>query len=404
MKKYSIILLCAAALAISSCEDDGIDNVKQIDNPTTYEFTRNGESTVSFSGQTERIFMATELISNMKDPNISLETLQEMFANQTATGGDVNPFSNPTLNESTKSVKSKVAASADFFTNNAARSAVIRNRFDSWIERQVSEVFPNWEVLAEPGIAGQIADGSTARYVSAQGIEYDQAVAKSLIGAMMGDQINNHYVSLTVLDEASNIADNDAGVVVEGQAYTNMEHKWDEAYGYLFGGLTNTTDPNTVLGSDAFLNKYLGRVEGDSDFAGIADDMFQAFKLGRAAIVAGDYTTRDEQARLIRDMVNTVIAVRAVFYLQQGKTALAGGDYGGGFHDLSEGIGFVYSLQFLRDPGSDNALFSATEVDGFMDQLTTGNGFWDVTATTLDAMSEAIANKFDFTVTQAGSL
>ena len=41
-----------------------------------------------------------------------------------------------------------------------------------------------------------------------------------------------------------------------------------------------------VLGVDSFLSKYLDKVEGDSDFAGIADDIYDAFKLGRAAIVA----------------------------------------------------------------------------------------------------------------------
>ena len=48
--------------------------------------------------------------------------------------------------------------------------------------------------------------------------------------------------------------------------------------------------------NDSFLNKYLSRVEGDSDFAGIAEEIYNAFKLGRAAIVAKDYTTRNVQA------------------------------------------------------------------------------------------------------------
>ena len=71
---------------------------------------------------------------------------------------------------------------------------------------------------------------------------------------------------------------------------TDMEHDWDEAYGYLYGTATNLADPNpTVGGDDSFLNKYLGKVNTDTDFSGIADDICNALKLGRAAIVAKDY-------------------------------------------------------------------------------------------------------------------
>jgi len=73
------------------------------------------------------------------------------------------------------------------------------------------------------------------------------------------------------------------------------------------------------------------------------------------------------------------------------------------FHDLSEGLGFVYSLQFTRKPNSNDPYFTKAEVDGFMSTLQAGNGFWDVTADTLDEISNTIAAKFNFTVAQAGS-
>jgi hypothetical protein len=38
-----------------------------------------------------------------------------------------------------------------------------------------------------------------------------------------------------------------------------------------------------------------------------------------------------------------------------------------------------------------------------MSTLQAGNGFWDVTADTLDEISNTIAAKFNFTVAQAGS-
>ncbi|MEL7221978.1 MAG: DUF4856 domain-containing protein [Bacteroidota bacterium] len=404
MKPHFLLLFAVTSMLFIACEDD--DNMTiDIDEPATYAFERDGASTVSFSGQTARLAMAEELISAMKDFSVSEQTMLEMYANQDANGGDVNPFSDPALNAETKSVRSKVAASADFFSSNTAGAATVKAKFEEWISAQVSEVFPNENVLAEEGVAGQIADGSSTRYVSGKGLEYNQAVNKGLIGAIFADQIVNNYVSVAVLDAGDNIIENDNGTVAADKSYTTMEHKWDEAYGYLFGLSPDAAAANLTIGDDdSFLNKYFGRVESDPDFAGIADDVYNAFKLGRAAIVAGDYKVRDEQAAIIRDKVSTVIAVRAVYYLQQGKNGLESSpvDYGAAFHDLSEGFGFIYSLQFTRKSDTNAPYFTAAEVDGFLNDLLEGNGFWDVTPATLNAMSETIAAKFDFTVAQAG--
>jgi len=330
--------------------------------PETYEFLRDGASTVLFSGQTTRILMAEELTAKMIDFDADETLLLQMFANEDATGEDVTPFQNDELNTSTKSVRSKVAASIDFFATNTTESFVIKTQFETWIKAQVNDIFPNENELAESGKAGQLADGISTRYVSAKGLEYNQAVAKGLIGALMLDQIVNNYLSPSVLDEASNIEDNNAGTVIEDKSYTTMEHKWDEAYGYLFGKSVSPSTPLDDLEADDFLNKYLSRVNDDADFSGIAQDIYSAFKTGRAAIVAGEYDERDKQADIIKTKLSEVIAIRAVYYLQQGKNAYP--LYGSAFHDLSEGLGFIYSLRFTR-------------------------------------VSEEIASKFEFTVAQA---
>lgn len=403
MKKSHLLLFLISFSFIACEKDDPV--TPQIDNPATYAFERNGASTVSFSGQTDRILMATELIGAMSDFGTDKATLLEMFRNETADGADANPYSDANLNASSKSVKSKTAASKDFFSSNTAVAAEIKADFESWINAQVDEVFPNNDQLATAGNAGQIADGSSARYVNGKGLEYNQAVNKGLIGALMLDQIVNNYLSTAVLDADDQRAENDRGQVADGASYTNMEHKWDEAYGYLFGTASDAASPLANLGNDdAFLNKYLGRVEGDDDFAGIAADIYEAFKLGRAAIVAGDYTTRDEQAEVIKGLLSKVIAIRAVYYLQQGKNQLptdGSNNYGAAFHDLSEGFGFVYSLQFTRKPNSSESYFTFSEVEDFIAELTANNGFWDITPAQLDTMSEAIAGKFDFTVAEA---
>lgn len=403
-KSILSLTLLAVVLTFSGCGDD--DPLPVIEAPATYDFTRNGQSTVSFTGQTTRIQMGEELIRTLLDFNASAETMLAMYRNADATGGDVNPFDNADLNSATKSIKSKVAASRDYFSANTAEGAQIKADFERWINAQVTEVFPNEQVLASPGVAGQIADGTSVRYVNGKGLEYNQAVNKGLIGALMLDQALNNYLSTSVLDEADNRANNNNGIVADGQNYTTMEHKWDEAYGYLYGTSVSAADPNASIGADdSFLNKYLGRVEGDSDFSGIADEILDAFKLGRAAIVAGEYELRDRQAAIISQKLSEIIAIRAVYYLQQARLVLEGSNpaYGTAFHDLSEGFGFIYSLRFTRN-GSGMPYFNRNEVDQLLDQLMADtNGWWDINPAVLDDLSNTIASRFDFTVAQAGS-
>lgn len=392
-----LIVTILSAFAIVSCDSN---NEPEIEAPATYEFTRNGETSVSFTGQTTRIQMAAELTSAMMDfDNSTEESLLNMYRNE-----GTNPFENPDLNEATKNIKGKVAASTDYFSSNSQLSAEIKNQFELWLSAQVEEVFPNENSVAAPGQPGQIADGSSTRYVNGQGFEYNQLVGKSLIGALMADQMLNNYLSTSVLDAGTNRKDNNDGTLAEGANYTNMEHKWDEAYGYLFGNSDNPANPTIGEGS-GFLNTYLGRVDGDDDFSGIGQETYEAFILGRAAIEAAAYDIRDEQAQIIRENISTVIAVRAVYYLQSGKNGLeqTTPDYGAAFHDLSEAYGFIYSLKFSRVPNTDSPYLNSQEIDGMLDQLTAGEGLWDIDPSVLDDMSETIATQFDFTVEQAAN-
>ena len=406
MKRIFRVPILAIAIFTLGCSDDDQDEVFEdpIENPATYVFERNGESTVNFSGQTTRILMAEEIIDKMMDETTTAEVLKAMYAHMEG----VSNFSDPVLNASDKNVRGKTAASFDYFSGNATDQALIRADFESWIDTQVSEVFPNWNAAASPGVAGQIADGSATRYVDGRGLEMDQLFNKSLIGALMVDQILNNYISSNFLDAGTQREDNDNGVPEEGRNYTAMEHDWDEAYGYAFGTAQDLTDPRPTIGlDDSFLNKYIGRVEGDPDFEGITDAIYQAFKLGRAAIVAGDYQVRDQQAELLRELISEIMGIRAVYYLQQAKILLdrPTPDYGGAFHDLSEGYGFIYSLQFTRKPNTQEPYFTKAETDALLqDLLDDGpNGLWDVTPATLDALSETIADRFTFTLAEAGS-
>lgn len=426
MKKIIITTVLFAGFIVTSCSSDdsidlstcadGVMNGDEtaidcggtctpcetaIENPTNYSFVRNGENTVSFSGQTTRIEMGQELLSELKVPTNTSVILNAMFAH---VEGEQD-FEAADLNASDKNLRSKVAASADYFTSNATDQTGIRADLEGFIDGQVNSIFPNWEIAAEAGTAGQLADGEKTRYVNGDGLEFNQLFAKSLIGSLMTDQMLNNYLSKIVLDEAENRTNNDSEMVEDGKFYTTMEHKWDEAYGYAYGLNADAANPNADLGADSFLNEYIERANADADFAGIADEIFQAFKLGRAAIVAKKYDIRDAQAEIIKKKISDVIAIRAIYYLQLGKTGIDQDipNYGGAFHALSESYGFIYSLQFTRKPNTGEPYFSKSEVDAFLtDLLDDGeNGLWSVEPATLESIATAIAARFDFTVAQA---
>lgn len=403
MNKLVLSLAALATLSFTSCANDDDSSTpppatNSVTAPDTYVFERDGNTTVSFSGQTTRILMAEELFSGLMDNSKSKVDLDAMFSHQQG----ANNFSDADLNASNKSVRSKVAASTDYFSANTTDATAIKADFDAFISNQVNNVFPNWSNTASIGVSGQIqeAGGGAVRYVNAKGLEYNQAFGLGLLGALITDQMLNNYLSTAVLDAGDNRVNNDAAILDGSNSYTTMEHKWDEAYGYLYGTEANAAMP--VLGADKFLNKYLQRVDNDSDFSGIAMEVFNAFKLGRAAIVAKNYNVRDAQAQIIQEKISEVIAIRAVYYLQQAKSGL-GTDWAAALHDLSEGYGFIYSLQFTRKPGTNEPYFTKAEVDGFIATLMAGNGFWDATPLMLDNMSNTISAAFNFTTAQAGS-
>lgn len=410
MKPFSLYLTAFLALFfVSGCvDDDGVNPVDptvELNVPTTYSFERDGASTVSFSGQSERIAMAEELISAMKDTEKTANELRDMFSNPTG----VDPFEDPVLNASTKSIRADVAFGARTYAQDPVRTAAIRSDFNRWIFRQVEDVFPFWNQVAAPGQAGQIADEGSTRYVNEWGLEYDQAFAKGLVGAMMVDQINNNSLYDNIENPFRIRERNDSLVLFDGQNYTELEHRWDEAFGYLFGASTTPATPLADLeDADSFLNKYLGRVEGDEDYAGIATEIEEAFRTGRQAIVQRMYFERSSQAATIRNNLEKVIAVRAVYYLKQGELALRAQPVrrGTAFHDLSEGYGFIYSLRFINQPTSIGIpidWYDRSEEYLAVLSNSENNGWWDIDPDILATLAQDVANATGINVDEAGN-
>ena len=172
-----------------------------------------------------------------------------------------------------------------------------------------------------------------------------------------------------------------------------MEHLWDEAYGYIYGA-----------DGGKFWDSYINQVNADVDFNTVKAEIELAFRKGRAAIVANNYTVRDEQIAIIKTKLALVPAVRAVFYLKEGKAKLITDNGAKAFHALSEAYGFIMALRYTNNPSTNAPYFSKAEVNTILSDLTAGtNGLWDVDYlnTKLDELATTIATRFNFTVTQA---
>lgn len=147
--------------------------------PPEYSFTRNGKSTVFYTGQTTRLGQADALKSAMNDASSTEAGILDMFDNGQG-------FSDTSLN-STKKVGNKTGAKS-------ANTAVNKAKFDGWIKDFVDNVIPavNASTDGSGGVAGLVSDASGARTnlkANAKGFEMNQIFSKGLIGAFNLDQI-----------------------------------------------------------------------------------------------------------------------------------------------------------------------------------------------------------------------
>ncbi len=356
-------MFLSLAIFVFSCDSDNDNNDSNtIVAPDSYEFTRNGESSVSFSGQTTRLMQAEELYAALNSSEATETGLDLMF------NGDSNGsagFADASLNGTSKIIGSKTAAST------LAGSATTKARFDNMITDFATNVVPNWGSDAGVGQAGAIStpDGAKTYHLNAQGQEIDQLFFKGLIGAFTLDQIVNNYIHPNQLDSGTRIDDNDNDVLSGDNNYTDMEHKWDEGFGYLYGleGDNLASAGTTPSGSGSLLMKYFKKVNDEGGYEpGIAQTVYDAFIMGRTAIVNKDYALRDQQAAIIKVELSKVIGYYAIHYMNDFVSKLEAGNVAGAHHSISEGWGFLLSLQFTNN-GNDEPFMDKATVEYFLD-------------------------------------
>ena len=349
--------------------------------PEDFGFTRNGKSTVFYTGQTTRLKQATELKSAMNNAASTKTQLDNMFNNGTG-------FTDSTLDGS-KKCGNKTASSP-------IASATVKPLFDTWITEFAEVVVPavNSGTTASAGVAGSYteSDGSRTVKINGKGFEFNQIFSKGLIGALQVDQIINQYLSVGKLDSGTARDDNTNkvyGYALPGESeltITKMEHYWDEGFGYL-QGLDNQFIPGLADGGDrAHLNYYLNKINSQGNEDGITKKIYDAFTLGRAAIVAKDYDERDKQAAIVSIELSKVIGYKAFYYIEKGSGYITEGKWAAAHHALSEAYGFILGMQFTKAADGEPYMTNA-EVNTMLDALAAGNGFWDRTPAELDDMA-----------------
>ncbi|MDG2433206.1 DUF4856 domain-containing protein [Flavobacterium sp.] len=398
LKKVLLSTLAITTLTLGSCSnDDALTQNPTYTIPTSYTFERNSKTTVDFSGQTSRLLMLEEMGNYIKTAATNgtaanLTVLTNMYSNTN------NAFADATLNTSGKQLKDKTAASKDYFQlflggGTTTEKVAVQAFFESQLTASNSA---SLGATASAGVAGVYLDGTSKRLFSSNGLEPQQVLLKGMMGACFMDQIVNNYLSKNKLDEGTSKINNSNKIVEESKIYTTMEHTWDEAYGYVYG-----------VDGTKFWSSYIDQVNADVDFNTVKADINLAFRTGRAAIVNNDYDKRDAQIDIIKAKLAFVPAVRAVYYLQEGKGKLTTDKGAKAFHALSEAYGFIMTLRYTNKPGTNSPYFTKAEVDTMLASMTSGtNGLWDIDTlgAKLDSLSLQIATKFGFTVAQAATV
>ena len=317
------VAMCSILL-ITACSDDEGNLPAPYNPPESYSFDN-----VSFSGQTDRLNMLSEMISTIDQVTSGTApdatTLLNMYANENS------PFSNPALNASTKQLKSKTYSGL---------GAIDANEIEAYINAFAQDAAMYKDSTWSPGQPGIVtkADGSGSYFLNADGVEYSEIIEKTLMHAVF------YYQACEVYTREGKIGDAVDNTIVTPGKGTDMEHHWDEAFGY-WGVPTDATASNFESADLKYFGKYAkkGEAVGIPTF----QNLLGSFIKGRYGISNMDYTMRDEAAAEVRQYWEMVSVTTGIHYLN-GAIANVGDD-AKFYHELSEAYTFIQGLAYNQD-------------------------------------------------------
>jgi len=316
MNNYSkAIFLLIVLFCVCSCTENA-DSLCE-DLPTDYTTF----SPVSYTGQTERLDMLDEWVTYMKQGNngtvLNADIMQAMFEN----------------------------------TGSVFSTTYEKNLVDKCFEPQVAAVQARIQQLANASAsAGQEGSNGTAGLVSnadasktylfdENGFEYLQLIEKGLMGSVFYYQATAVYLSDSKIGES---VDNTNSDPVKG---TDMEHHWDEAFGY-FGV---PQDFPTNIDGIRYWGKYCNSRD---ELLQTNTSLMNALLLGRCGISNQETDTKNTGVADVRAAWELVVASTAIHYLNSAFNNLS--DDGTRNHALSEAIAFIEALQYNPETKTDS--------------------------------------------------
>ncbi|MDB4694333.1 DUF4856 domain-containing protein [Flavobacteriales bacterium] len=346
--------------------DDGTCDFAVV-TPDEYVFTdADGNSTVNFDGQRQRLNMLSEMTTYLKTSNtpgtaLDAATLLSMYANDGYTWDDLEELG---MTGSSKQLRSKTVGGDAFWTDT----------FEGYMNgiAEASGQTVAGENTGAAGVAGVVASTtSDSKYLqSAQGQEWTQLIEKGLMGACFYYNISSVYLAPGKMDVDNSVAVDAA----DGKYYTKMEHHWDEAYGYFTDAIDYPTS-----GANRFWGKYTYSRE---DLLSSASILSAAFRTGRAAISQNLLAERDAQIAIINRELERVSAGTAIHYLNDALDNYA--DDALRNHELSEAKAFIMALQFGANTSVDT-----DAVEHLLEDL--GEDYYNVTTAQITEVRDELA-------------
>lgn len=352
--KVLLLITFSLSVLLFSCSDDTGSNPpdkKEYDIPETYNFEN-----VDFSGQLTRMEMVEEMrkiISDaIKDETaISAGVLQSMFENQGT------PFLKDSLNKSDKNLYTKTDLTRQSF-------------FEGYFRDMNNVSTTNIAGNNKKGIL-KTNDGTQTFLVDSVGKEYLTMIEDGLMGACFFYQVAYVYTS----DEK--IGDNvDNTEVEEGQG-TDMQHHWDEAFGY-FGAPVDFPISKENL-------RYLAKYSNDRDALLSTNNLLMkdGFIKGRAAINNDDKEGKLEAVTAVRKNWELVLASSAIHHLNLAIDNFD--DVALKHHNMTKAWILLWSIQF--NPESNGFRYE--------DALAKiGTNFWNTSLIDLNDAKEILANAY----------
>ena len=326
--------------------------------PSSYNFEN-----VNYSGQTARLGMLLELSTYAKSANtagviLDAAKLKAIYDN-TAMAGFTGTY------PSDKQLKDKtISTEQSLFEGLMEDLAAISTSTDT----------------ASNGKAGRAVSAAGKSYLlTAGGVEIGQIIEKGLMGALLYYQATAVYLANGKMN-----VDNETVTAGEG---TVMQHHWDEAFGYL--GVPIDFPGNTT--GTFFWGNYSNNRQA---VLGSNTTLMNAFLKGRAAIGAKKLADRDAAISTIRSEWEKVCVGSALHYLN-GAYESYDTDKAAFFHEISEGLAFVYALRF-----NPKASISQSQIDVYLTQLAGTTdlrqlNFYNLTKSEINTIRINLANDFN---------